>query len=369
MVYLSFPGLGIGEFALNKVAFTLPVFGGIQVRWYGIIIVLGIIAAFTYASLRAKYDEGIVFDDMLDLAIFTVIAGIVGARLYYVLTKLDEYDSFLDALKIWNGGIAIYGALIGGGIALFVTCRVKKLNFLRVFDAVAPGVMLAQAIGRWGNFFNGEAFGTTPAEGSPLYFLRMTVRQENWTSEYLAQPTFLYESVWNVVGFVIINLLYRKKKFNGQVFLMYAAWYGFGRMFIEGERTDSLYVGVFRISQVVGLLCFVAGTLLLVLGLVRAHKAKLAEGDYDSVYGKLLAVNRKNAVTDGKSEDRPEDKSEDVTGKESVDEAGASEDREDAGAAEDETSADGGSADSQGEEAAHEEEKEVSDAGTPGGPD
>lgn len=287
MVTVSFPGLGIEPFSFNKVAFTIPIGGGIQVRWYGIVIVLGIILAFIYASYRSK-QEGIIFDDLLDIAIWAVLIAMIGARTYYVLTTLDQYDSFYDMIAIWNGGIAIYGAVIGGAIAVFAVCRIKKISWKKAFDAVAPGVMIGQILGRWGNFFNGEAFGSAPKETNPLYFIRMGLQHENWAKEIFVQPTFLYESVWNLVGFLIINATYKKKKFDGQIFLEYITWYGFGRMFIEGLREDSLYVGPFRISQVLGFCCFVAGAVMLIVFSAKAKKAELAEGDYDSVYGKLL---------------------------------------------------------------------------------
>jgi prolipoprotein diacylglyceryl transferase len=159
-----------------------------------------------------------------------------------------------------------------------LTAVYKKINPLKVMDAVGPGVMLAQAIGRWGNFMNGEAFGYEVAEGSLLYPFRMGLISDytnTGSTMHYYHPTFLYESLWNVAGFVLICLIYRKKKFNGQIALTYFAWYGFGRMFIEGLRTDSLYVGPFRISQVVGALCFIAGMGLMIAGFVLASKGKL----------------------------------------------------------------------------------------------
>ncbi len=291
MITVSFPGVGIDSFNLNPVAFTLPFFGGLEVRWYGIIITLGIILAFTYAAFRAK-QEGIIFDDVLDIAIFTVIFGIIGARLYYVLTSLGEYDSFFEMIAIWEGGLAIYGGIIAGAITILLVCRFKKIKFLKMFDATAPAVMIGQILGRWGNFFNGEAYGEELKEGAFLYFARMGLipNIESPSRMYYFHPTFLYESLWNLVGFVIINALYKKKKFDGQIVLMYAAWYGFGRMLIEGLRTDSLYVGVFRISQVVGFVCFVVGTLLLVIGLVKARRAALTAREYEPSYPKFVTT-------------------------------------------------------------------------------
>ena len=303
MVTVSFPGLGIGEISFNKVAFSL--FGTIEVRWYGIIMVTGIILAFLYAYYRSKH-EGVSFDDLLDYAIFTVLSGIVGARLYYVITSDQKY-TFGEIFAIWNGGIAIYGAIIGGATALLCVSLYKKIKWQKAFDMVCPGVMIGQIVGRWGNFFNGEAYGEAPVEDSLLYFMRMELRHEGWANSYLCQPTFLYESLWNLVGFLIINALYKKKKYDGQVFLMYITWYGFGRMFIEGLRTDSLMVGTFRISQVVAFLCFVVGFALLVyLGVRASNRAKLAAAEGEvSAYGEML--NEEN-----KTEEEPKEKNEDV---------------------------------------------------------
>ena len=295
-VIISFPGLGIGEFTINKVAFSI---GPLEVRWYGIIITLGIVAGVLYAMYRARY-EGISTDDVLDYAIWTVLLAVIGARAYFVLTTLKDdagrwnYHSFRDVIAIWEGGIAIYGAIIGGALALALVTYLKKYKkdrLFKVFDMVAPGVMLGQIIGRWGNFVNGEAHGI---KTSDTFFLRMGLGGAADT-EYVNRityyhPTFLYESLWNLLGFVLINLLYKKKKFDGQVILMYLTWYGLGRMFIEGIRTDSLYVGVFRISQVVGFLCFaICGTLLTVLLIRQSRKKKDGEA-YEPLYAGVRGV-------------------------------------------------------------------------------
>ena len=287
MTQISFPGLGIEEFSVNPIAFTLPIFGGIEVRWYGVIITCGIILAFLYAHFRSKQD-GVSFDDLTDVALYTVIFAIIGARAYYVLTSLDKYDSFLDMIAIWNGGLAIYGGLIVGTLTVFICCKIKKISFYKLGDAIVPGVMIGQILGRWGNFFNGEAYGGIVPENSPLYFLRMGLSPHDFYDlrgqMAYVHPTFLYESLWNLLGFIIINLVYKKKKFDGQIILMYFTWYGFGRMFIEGLRTDSLYVGVFRISQVVGFVCFVVGTAMLIYFLAKARRAELTERGYEAAY-------------------------------------------------------------------------------------
>lgn len=290
LVTMSFPGLGIGEFTVSKVAFTL--FGKLEVRWYGIIITTGILLAVLYCAYRSA-ELGISKDNLLDMALWTVISGVLGARLYYVLMTLDvyEYKSLYDVIAIWDGGLAIYGGIIAGAAAIILFSHFKKISIPRALDMVAPSVMIAQSIGRWGNFFNGEAYGYEVAEGSLLYFMRMGLLPNVNSSvrmDYF-HPTFLYESLWNLIGFLIINALFRKRKFDGQITLMYLSWYGFGRMWIEGLRTDSLYLGVFRVSQVVGFLCFVLCAVLLVLGLMRARRRKLAGESYEPCYAKCTA--------------------------------------------------------------------------------
>lgn len=317
-VTIAFPGIGIDAFTVDKIAFSI---GNVEVRWYGIILTLGIVAGVLYAMYRAKH-EGFKSDDVLDYALWTVLLAIVGARLYYVLTTLKDahgrwnYHSFLDVIAIWEGGIAIYGSIIGGAIALLLVSKFKKFNkqqVIKVFDMVAPGVMLGQIIGRWGNFCNGEAHGI---KTSDTFFLRMGLGGAADT-EYANRltyyhPTFLYESLWNLVGFVIINLLYKKKKFDGQVLLMYLAWYGFGRMLIEGLRTDSLYVGVFRISQVVGFLCFVICTTLLVVLLIRARRAAIDADGYAPVYEKTRGFSLRLPFLGDKAKKEEESTSETV---------------------------------------------------------
>lgn len=291
---LSFPGLGIGEFDVNAIAFTL--FGKLEIRWYGILITLGIILAVLYAAWRGKRNENIIPDHYVDLALFTVVGGIIGARLYYVLTSLDTgaYKTFYDVIAIWNGGLGIYGGIIGGILGLYLGCKLKKLPWQKVFDTVGPGVLLAQAIGRWGNFFNGEAYGgeigsTTafdfftakadlPSDTGLFHFFRMGVRPNIYSYQalYYFHPTFFYECLWNLLGFVLLNLFYKHKKFDGQVVILYLSWYGFGRMFIEGFRSDSLYIPgtALRISQCVGALCFLAGVAYLVTILIRRKMGK-----------------------------------------------------------------------------------------------
>ena len=288
---ISFPGIGIEPFTVDKVAISI---GSLEIRWYGILITLGIVLAVLYTAWRGKRNERIVLDDVIDIALVTVVCGVVGARLYYVLASLDKYDSFFDAIAIWNGGLAIYGGIIGGCLGMWIACRIKKIKWRRLFDMAAPGVMIAQAIGRWGNFFNGEAHGfkissntsfhfwntehvIEAGEGSFYNLIRMGVSDSTNAPVAFYHPTFLYESLWNILGFVLINLFYKHKKFDGQVALLYFTWYGFGRVIVEGFRDayhDSLYIPgtSLRVSQCIGMLCFVAGLALLLVLFFRKYR-------------------------------------------------------------------------------------------------
>lgn len=275
LTHVAFPGLGIGPFDLNRVAFT--VFGR-PIMWYGILITIGIFAAFFCVKYRANRFEGVKTDDLLDYAIYVVVAGVIGARLYYVVNRWDAYrdetlwKTLYNVIAVWEGGLAIYGGIILGGIALVIVSLVKKIKVSKALDMIAPGVMLGQLIGRWGNFFNGEAYGWSPNVASLPWRMQL---EDAYRSEYIngvetriavdfVHPTFLYESLWNLIGFLIIQLTYKRKKFDGQIFWFYLTWYGFGRMFIEGLRTDSLMVGDFRISQIVAFLCFFIGLAVLI---------------------------------------------------------------------------------------------------------
>ena len=331
MTTLSFPGLNIGEFQIDPVAIRIG--DSIEIRWYGILIVTGIILAFLYACYRAKH-EGISFDNMIDITLFTVIFSVIGARVYYVLTSLDQYHNLLDVIAIWNGGLAIYGAIIAGAITIFVVCRIKKISVLKMLDVAAPAVMIGQIIGRWGNFCNGEAFGTVIPEKNPLYFLRMGIYPHNIESVKgmaYVHPTFLYESLWNLVGFIIIHFIYKKKKFDGQIVLMYLTWYGFGRMFIEGLRTDSLYIfGVFRISQVIGFICFVCGTVALIFNFAKSYRKKKDGEEYSPAYKKISNPGAIFEGADASEESESEEKNEDLLQKYIDDEAeGSMEEKDD----------------------------------------
>lgn len=268
---LSFPGLGIGEFTVDSEAFSLF---GAPIAWYALIICFGMIFAVSYVIFRAKR-IGIDSEQVLDFALFVIPIGVLGARLYYVLMELDSFDTIWDALNIRNGRLAIYGGIIAGAITVFCVCKYKKIDFLAFADCVVPGLIMAQAIGRWGNFMNGEAFGEITDS-----FLRMGILNRNsiytfGTYEMVyVHPTFLYESIWNIIGFIGVNIFYKHKKYNGQVFLMIFGWYGLGRMIIEGLRTDSLYLfgTSIRVSQALAGVLFVVCTSLLIYLAIKKYQ-------------------------------------------------------------------------------------------------
>ncbi len=243
---ISFPKLNI-SFDINPVAIDLPFLGG--VRWYGLIIAFGIILAFLYCSMVAE-KEGEKSDTVTDIVLYALPVSVICARAYYVIFSWDSYKNDLSSIyKIWEGGIAIYGAVIGAVLTAWIYCRVKKLNVLKIFDICCLGLMIGQFIGRWGNFVNCEAFG-----GLCSYPWGMSIN-----GKPPVHPTFLYESLWNFLGFIILSLLHKKRPFYGYTFFNYLSWYGVGRFFVEGLRTDSLYLGGMRISQIIALLCVIGG--------------------------------------------------------------------------------------------------------------
>ena len=264
---IEFPGLGL---TLNPPAgFSI---GSFEVRFYGIIIALGLVLAAVYA-LKRKDQFGFCEDDILDGILWIAPFAIVCARLYYCAFEWDMYkDNPISVLYIWEGGIAIYGAVIGAAIGVFIHCKfIKKISILSMLDLVSLGFMIGQMIGRWGNFFNREAHG-----GVTDSFLRMGLINPILGTGNYYHPTFLYESLWNLVGFIAIHFLSKKRKYDGQVALYYVAWYGLGRAFIEGLRTDSLWWGNFRVSQVLAAgTCVMAVVMLIVMAFRPHDPAKL----------------------------------------------------------------------------------------------
>lgn len=278
-VAVSFPALNL-NFNITREAFVI---GDFAIYWYAVIIAVGAVLAVIYGMTQAK-KYGVNPDKLIDLAIVALFFGIIGARLYYVLFNLENYSSFGEIINLRDGGLGIYGGLILGVVAAYVASRINKTRFLPCLDLAAGGFFIGQAIGRWGNFVNQEAFGTNTTSIFGMYSEK--------TQEYLSQnawelfkagievdpsapvhPCFLYESFWCAVGFAVIILFYRHhRKFDGELMLFYAAWYGTGRAIIEGLRTDSLMIGPFRVSQLLSLIlavCAVAAIVLIRLSIAK----------------------------------------------------------------------------------------------------
>lgn len=258
---VSFPGLGL-EFFVNPIAFSNEVF---SMRWYGWIIAVAYMLSVGYASIRCK-DYDISSDHITDIAIVGMICGIIGARLYYVAFAWDYFKD--DPIRIItdfkNGGLAIYGGIIASIIGGAIVAKKNKLSIPACLDVASYGFLLAQGIGRWGNFTNQEAFGTPTS-------LPWGMASVN-TGNVAVHPCFLYESLWCLLGFALAHFVIRKIiRYKGQVFIFYLIWYGFERMIVEGLRTDSLYLPfkVFgyapRVSQVLSALMFVGGIVALIV--------------------------------------------------------------------------------------------------------
>ena len=260
---VTFPGLGL-EFHLNSIAFR--VFGW-PVHWYGIIIAAGFLLAVLYCC-HVSGRFGIKQDDIIDMLFFAVPLCIIGARLYYIIFYLDLYrreDGSLDfgaMVRIWDGGLAIYGGVIFAFLTALWMCRVRKVNTLAMFDIASLGFLIGQSIGRWGNFVNQEAFGgnTNLPWAMTGDIIKQGVVGGGYDPDLPVHPTFLYESLWCLVGLVLLHMVSKKAyRFKGQIFAMYIGWYGLGRFWIEGLRTDSLMLGTMRISQVVAVLAVLGG--------------------------------------------------------------------------------------------------------------
>lgn len=269
--HVSFPGLGL-EMEINRVAFTVF---GVPIYWYGVCIALGLLLGMLYAFRYAK-SYGIDADRMVDVIFASTIAAIIGGRAYYVATAPFEYQSIWEMIDIRLGGIAIYGGIIAAFAMGALMCRVRKVPMLPMFDLAAQGFLIGQCIGRWGNFFNQEAFGgntTLPwgmiSESTQQYLqaVQETLAAQGMTVDpsMPVHPTFLYESIWCGLGFLLLWRYSKHRRFHGEMTLLYMMWYGFERFFVEGLRTDSLMVGNVRISQAVAALSVAAALVLWVI--------------------------------------------------------------------------------------------------------
>jgi phosphatidylglycerol:prolipoprotein diacylglycerol transferase len=232
---------------MNPTAFSI---GGFDVRWYGILIATGMTLGILIANYNCKWRE-VDYDNLLNIVLISIPMGIIGARLYYVAFEFENYkNNIIEAFNIRHGGLAIHGGLIFALITALIYTKIKKLNFIKFADVAAPSIILAQALGRWGNFFNQEAHGDTVSYEFIKHFPMFIQNGMNIEGVYY-NPTFLYESTWNIIVFIILMILLRKNKKNGVVFFTYIGLYSIGRFFIEGLRTDSLMLGNKIVAQII----------------------------------------------------------------------------------------------------------------------
>ena len=272
---IQFPELG-WKFHIDPTAFSI---GNMHIQWYGILITLGLILALVYALPRMKR-FGLDADRTIDAIIGGVIGGIIGARLYYVLMRWDEYKgNWKEIINTRNGGLAIYGGIIGALLVGLIMCKIRKVKMLPMLDITVIGFLIGQGIGRWGNFINQEAFGTNTSSflGMTGGTIQRTISSEmqiggdlyqegvNMLWEKPVHPCFLYESLWCLLGFVILSFWSKRRKYDGQLFLMYLAWYGAERFVVEGLRTDSLMLGNIRVSQALSAVIFVVSVILQII--------------------------------------------------------------------------------------------------------
>ena len=242
--------------------------GPMEIHWYGLLIAVGLLLAVVYACRRCK-TFGLRDSDLIDGVLCIVPFAVICARAYYCIFQWEAYvDDPISVLYIWQGGLAIYGGVIGAAIGIVVFARIKKdkVKLTAVLDITALGFLIGQSIGRWGNFINREAFGAETTS-----FLRMGLLNKITGEVKYYHPTFLYESLWNACGFVLLHFLSKKRKYDGQIALGYVAWYGLGRAMIEGLRTDSLYWGPIRVSQLLAAVSCVAAVAVLIFMAFKQH--------------------------------------------------------------------------------------------------
>ena len=255
---------------MNRILFEI---GPITIYWYSVTMLLAVLTGIYLATKESK-KQGM-YSFVSELVTYIIIFGIIGARIYYVIFNFDNYKyDLLSIFKIWEGGIAIYGAIIGGFIAIIYLAKKRNQSIIKTTDIIVPGLILAQSIGRWGNFFNGEAHGTevTLEFLQNLHLPNFIIEGMHIEGTYY-HPTFLYESIWCLLGFIILITIRKlTKRKDGIMTFSYFIWYGIGRLFIEGLRTDSLYLGDFRISQLVSILLIITGILGIIISILKGKK-------------------------------------------------------------------------------------------------
>lgn len=272
---------------LNPIAFTIPIGAGWDVYWYGVVIALGFVLALLFGFKSAKR-FGVDPDRMLDVILVTTPVAILCARAYYLIfdgEKLENIGDFFGFGTSGFSGLAIYGSVIGALGCGAVMCYIKKINIFDMFDLAVLGFLIGQGVGRWGNFFNQEAYGGFT--GSTWWGMTSNRTAFEMGSQDLVHPCFLYESIWCIAGFFIINSLSKKRRFSGQITLMYCVWYGFGRAIIELLRTDSLMIGNIRVSFLLSLIiCLASASFLLVN--YRKECRVLKEAEYNSMFDQQM---------------------------------------------------------------------------------
>lgn len=262
--YVEFPNLG-WKIPISPDLISI---GPVTIKWYGVIIAVGFLLAMIYALKRAK-EFDLNPDRMIDVVLVSALFAFVGARLYYVVFSEERAQFFSDPitiLQVWNGGLAIYGGVIFAFLTALWMCRVRKVNTLAMFDIASLGFLIGQSIGRWGNFVNQEAFGgnTNLPWAMTGDIIKQGVVGGGYDPDLPVHPTFLYESLWCLVGLVLLHMVSKKAyRFKGQIFAMYIGWYGLGRFWIEGLRTDSLMLGTMKVSQLVAIVGIIGGIVLL----------------------------------------------------------------------------------------------------------
>ena len=266
---ISFPGLGL---SCNPPR-TLEL-GSFSIHYYGLIIAVGLLLAVIYACRRSK-QFGIEEDDILDGVLYVTPFAVLCARRYYCIFARNAggyAPNPISTLYVWEGGLAIYGGVLGAIVGVAVFCKFKRIKLPALLDLVALGFLIGQGVGRWGNFMNREAFGAAVSED---YFLAMGLTNQLTGQVEYYHPTFLYESLWNLTGFVLLHFASKRRRYDGQIALGYAAWYGLGRAIIEGLRVDSLYWGSIRVSQALAALSCIAALSLLIYFWIKPPKGEL----------------------------------------------------------------------------------------------
>ncbi len=307
MEYIEFPKLGF-VFEVSPVIAEFELFGiTFSIHWYGLLIALGFLLAVLY-GVRCAHRFDIKLDPMIDVVLVATVFAVLCARIYYILFH-DGIATFwedpLKVFRIWDGGLAIYGGVIGAFVTGIWMCKLRKVPTLKMFDLASLGFLIGQAVGRWGNFFNQEAFGgnTELPWGMTGSIIAAGTNGADYSTALPVHPTFLYESLWCILGFVLLHILSKKRyRFGGQIFCGYAIWYGAGRFVIEGLRTDSLMLGSMRVSQLLAALAVIAGVVGWFVLKARAERVPKDLFAEETVADEIEEPDQKEDETDGEAD-------------------------------------------------------------------